>query len=304
MNEIHILEKQLDTPIAELEMDYDDSEEEGPRPELLVKRKAATYAKIDLNPSHYPYDYIKKKTQVRTLLNTLNRQRWQRMIESDLIEPGLVALEDREQHASTDLRYDSNYRESKQTVDVDRQSLGTANVNNYVRETSRSFRSKKNRSERFQEKRAEFADKKILKLNERINKYAQQKQEMLEQAVTMAQMSNKTPHSFTSNTSNYAHALLPGFKSMKMTPLPHGRTTMQNIERSARNTTMQINIFADGMAAEVDQDRSAFSNRERKGGFPSRNKRHEIMNMTTPQVRAASFLEAGAAEDRGQMRLK
>lgn len=63
------------------------------------------------------------------------------------------------------------------------------------------------------------ADEKLVRLNERINKYAKKKQEMLEQAVTMAQLSSTTPYSYQTNVGNYANALLPGFRSKKMSPL-------------------------------------------------------------------------------------
>lgn len=91
--------------------------------ELLIRRKKSTFTKVDMNPGQYPYDYIKRKTQVRTLLNTLNRQRWQKLIQDDLVGPGHLSISPRSEesaHAATDIRYASNYREHRQTVDVDR----------------------------------------------------------------------------------------------------------------------------------------------------------------------------------------
>ena len=90
--------------------------------------------------------------------------------------------------ASTERRNAHNYREHKQTVDVDRQSLGFAKANNDSKSrrgadfSNLSFHSNRDRTERLMaaRKAADYADSKIVRLNERITKYAKKKQEMLE----------------------------------------------------------------------------------------------------------------------------
>ena len=44
--------------------------------QLLVKRKASAFTHFNLNPYNYPYNLIREKVQVRSLLSKMNRKRW------------------------------------------------------------------------------------------------------------------------------------------------------------------------------------------------------------------------------------
>ena len=37
--------------------------------EILVKRKPETFIKINMNPTHYPFDQIRRQSYVRSLMN-------------------------------------------------------------------------------------------------------------------------------------------------------------------------------------------------------------------------------------------
>ena len=61
--------------------------QERQEPLLLVTRKKQTFKNVPLDPSVYPFDKIQNQVHIRSLVNTKNRQRWQKLIQKDLVNP-------------------------------------------------------------------------------------------------------------------------------------------------------------------------------------------------------------------------
>ena len=290
------------------DQDSDDSMVVKPKVELLVTRKASTFCRDDLNPSLYPYDYIQKKTQVRTLLNTHNRQRWQQLIQQDLISPGFVAQEsDAHSNQATDLRYDSKYRDCQKTMNLEKQSLGRKNVNNYIGGAATSTSAGKGRHANYGTalNTVEYADKRVVRLKDRINQYAKKKQKMWERAVTVAQMAEAMPASSkTVALHSYAAALAPGLRSLRVTPNAQHRmvdTAAFKSERTTHKMNVHIQMFGDSRdnrSQDVGGKSQATAVSDLTGG-QHHTQQHQAMNLSgmPHNMRADAMLRTANNDD-------